>query len=83
MMKCWNMVPEKRPTAKELCDIFTEWQNSENIFLELSESDKKLKNLNSDDMQVYMDSLYKSSFISFNYQDSKLCEWEMPDMIDE
>ncbi|RIB18859.1 hypothetical protein C2G38_1316050 [Gigaspora rosea] len=32
MTKCWNMGPENRPTAKELCDIFAEWQNNENIF---------------------------------------------------
>ncbi|RIB00398.1 hypothetical protein C2G38_2129972, partial [Gigaspora rosea] len=29
MKKCWHKEPEKRPTAAEICDIFTEWQNND------------------------------------------------------
>ncbi|RIB13967.1 hypothetical protein C2G38_2097088 [Gigaspora rosea] len=70
--KCWNAKPEERPTATEICGIFAEWQNSESILFEL-------------DMQVYIDSHYKSCFISSNndYKDSKLCELEVPDIINK
>ncbi|RIB27661.1 kinase-like domain-containing protein [Gigaspora rosea] len=85
MKKCWNMVPEKRPTAKEIYDIFVEWQNNENILSELSESDKKLQNIANEPTHTYIDSHYTSSFISFNnsykYQGSKLYEMKIPDTI--
>ncbi|RIB03675.1 kinase-like domain-containing protein, partial [Gigaspora rosea] len=32
MKKCWHAEQEKRTTAAEICDIFAEWQNSENIY---------------------------------------------------
>ncbi|RIA99929.1 hypothetical protein C2G38_1443002, partial [Gigaspora rosea] len=41
MRKCWHTEPDKRPTAAEICDIFAEWQNSENILSEWYESDIK------------------------------------------
>ncbi|RIB17768.1 kinase-like domain-containing protein, partial [Gigaspora rosea] len=63
MKKCWNMDPK---TASEIYDIFTEWRNDENILLDLSESDKQLRNIKIEDKHVYIDSYYKSSFISFN-----------------
>ncbi|RIB30624.1 kinase-like domain-containing protein, partial [Gigaspora rosea] len=66
MKKCWNIKPEQRPTAKEIYDIFTEWRNNEIILSKLSESDKKLQHLIIDDIQINIDSHYKSSFISFN-----------------
>ncbi|RIB29954.1 kinase-like domain-containing protein [Gigaspora rosea] len=66
MMKCWNMEPEKRPTAKEIGDIFVEWQNNENILFELAESDKKLQNVKNETAHLYIDSHYKSSIISLN-----------------
>ncbi|RIB06989.1 kinase-like domain-containing protein [Gigaspora rosea] len=66
MMKCWNIEPEKRPTAKEIVDIFEEWQNNENILSELAESDKKLQIVKNESAHLYIDSHYKSSIISFN-----------------
>ncbi|RIB17766.1 hypothetical protein C2G38_1402683 [Gigaspora rosea] len=82
MKKCWNMEPEKRPTASEIYDIFTECQNNEIILLELAESYKQLRNIKIEDKQVYNESCYKSSFISFNsdyeYKDSKFNELEVP-----
>ncbi|RIB16456.1 kinase-like domain-containing protein [Gigaspora rosea] len=65
MKKCWNMNPKKRPTAKEIYDTFTEWQNNEIILSEL-ESDKKLQNIKNEDMQINIESDYRSKFISFN-----------------
>ncbi|RIB29146.1 kinase-like domain-containing protein [Gigaspora rosea] len=78
--KCWNTEPNERPTATEICDIFAEWQNSGSILSELLESDEKLQNIKNEDMQVYIDSHYKSCFISSNndYKDSQLYELEMP-----
>ncbi|RIB11860.1 hypothetical protein C2G38_2102429 [Gigaspora rosea] len=67
--KCWNIEPKERPIATEICDIFTEWRNSESILSELAEPDKKLQNIKNEDMQVYkvcIDSHYKSCFISSN-----------------
>ncbi|RIB29051.1 kinase-like domain-containing protein [Gigaspora rosea] len=66
--KCWNAEPEKRPTAKEICNILAEWQNDETILSELSESDEKLQNIKNEDTgtQIYNDSHYKSSFIPPN-----------------
>ncbi|RIB30400.1 kinase-like domain-containing protein [Gigaspora rosea] len=63
MEKCWHTEPEKRPTANEVYEIFSEWQNNESILLELSESDKKPQNIKNQDTQMNIDSLYKSSFI--------------------
>ncbi|RIB12297.1 kinase-like domain-containing protein [Gigaspora rosea] len=85
MKKCWHTEPEQRPTASEVYEIFSEWQNNETILLELSESDKKLQNLSNEDTQINIDSLYKSNFISFNstYQDSNLYELDIPDIVDE
>ncbi|RIB29266.1 kinase-like domain-containing protein [Gigaspora rosea] len=72
MKKCWHTVSERRPTASEVYEIFSEWQNNESILLELSESNKKSQNIRNEDMQINIDSLYKSNFISFNnaYQGS-------------
>ncbi|RIB12199.1 kinase-like domain-containing protein [Gigaspora rosea] len=83
--KCWSTDPKQRPTATENCDIFAEWQNSKSILPELSESDKKLQNLKNEDIQVYINSHYKSCFIlSNNYsKDSQFYELEVPDIIDE
>ncbi|RIB19482.1 kinase-like domain-containing protein [Gigaspora rosea] len=64
MKKCWDMDPKKRPTAKEIYDIFAEWQNNETILLELSESDKKLQNIKNKGMQMDIESDYRSKFIS-------------------
>ncbi|RIB22266.1 hypothetical protein C2G38_2075998, partial [Gigaspora rosea] len=66
MKKCWNIEPNERPTATEICDIFAEWQNNEIILSELSESDKKLLNGKNDIIHEYINSHYKSSFISSN-----------------
>ncbi|RIB25086.1 kinase-like domain-containing protein [Gigaspora rosea] len=66
MKKCWHTEPEKRPTTNEVYEIFLEWQNKKSILLELSESDEKLQNIKNEDMQINIDSLYKSKFISFN-----------------
>ncbi|RIB25080.1 kinase-like domain-containing protein [Gigaspora rosea] len=66
MKKCWHAEPEKRPSANEVYEIFLEWQNNESILLELSESDKKPQNIKTEDIQINIDSLYKSTFISFN-----------------
>ncbi|RIB17640.1 kinase-like domain-containing protein [Gigaspora rosea] len=66
MKKCWNMDSKKRPTAKEICDTFAEWQNNETILLELSEYAKKLQNIKYEDIQIDEKLIYRSSFISFN-----------------
>ncbi|CAG8623451.1 1960_t:CDS:2, partial [Ambispora leptoticha] len=54
--KCWSKEPEKRPTAKEIVDIFAEWQNNENILSELTESDRKLQSIKNEDIQAYIES---------------------------
>ncbi|CAG8797196.1 7475_t:CDS:1, partial [Cetraspora pellucida] len=45
MRKCWDKYPEKRPSAKDLCEIFAKWQSNENILLELNESKTVLENI--------------------------------------
>ncbi|RIB27412.1 kinase-like domain-containing protein, partial [Gigaspora rosea] len=52
--KCWNAEPERRPTAKEICNILVEWQNNETILSELSESEKKLQNIKNEDTKYIM-----------------------------
>ncbi|RIB24342.1 hypothetical protein C2G38_2031951 [Gigaspora rosea] len=85
MKKCWNMDPKKRPTSKEIYDIFAELQNNETILLELSESNKILQNIKNKDMQIDIESDYRSRFISFNssdkYQVSKLHELKIPEIL--
>ncbi|RIB07908.1 hypothetical protein C2G38_2112466, partial [Gigaspora rosea] len=66
MKKCWNIEPNERPTASEICVIFAEWQKNEFILSELSESNKTLMNVEDDNIHEYIDSQYKSSFISSN-----------------
>ncbi|RIB22250.1 kinase-like domain-containing protein [Gigaspora rosea] len=84
MKKCWNLEPNEWPTAIEVCDIFAEWQNNEIILSELSESDKTLLNVKNDDTHEFIDSHYKSNFISSNKcQDSGIYELEIPDTLDE
>ncbi|RIB23820.1 hypothetical protein C2G38_2071651 [Gigaspora rosea] len=84
MMKCWNIEPNERPTATEICDIFAKWQNNDIILSELSDSDKKLLNVKNNETHEYIASHYKSSFISFSKcQDSEIYELEMPDTIGE
>ncbi|RIB12733.1 kinase-like domain-containing protein [Gigaspora rosea] len=85
MKECWYTEPDKRPTAMEICDIFAAWQNSENILSELFESDKKSQNLKTEDIQAYIDSHYKSCFISSktDYKDSGIYELEISDIIGE
>ncbi|RIB21508.1 hypothetical protein C2G38_2078114 [Gigaspora rosea] len=84
MKKCWNLEPNERPTAAEICDIFAEWQNNEIILYELYNSDKKLLNVKNDNIHEFIDSHYKSCFISSNKcQDSEIYELKIPDTIDE
>ena len=63
MEKCWDGNPENRPSAKKIYEIFTEWQNDEKILLELTESNKILKNT-----ETYSEAVYKSEFIPYTNQ---------------
>ncbi|RIB23956.1 kinase-like domain-containing protein [Gigaspora rosea] len=45
MKICWENDPKKRPSAIEICETFVKWQNDENILLELTENDKKVRKL--------------------------------------
>jgi len=66
MKRCWEENPENRPSAAKIYEIFTEWQNSEKILLELTESNKILKNTSNTHVQT---AVYKSEFIPYtNYQ---------------
>ncbi|RIB04226.1 kinase-like domain-containing protein [Gigaspora rosea] len=38
MERCWNQNPEKRPSAKELCEVFKKWHDHDQILKELNES---------------------------------------------
>ncbi|CAG8553349.1 2484_t:CDS:2, partial [Cetraspora pellucida] len=35
MKHCWNQDPNERPSAEELCEIFKNWQDDEQILNEL------------------------------------------------
>ncbi|RIB11752.1 hypothetical protein C2G38_2004423 [Gigaspora rosea] len=41
MRRCWDGNPGNRPSAENIYDNFIEWQDDENILLELSETKKK------------------------------------------
>ncbi|RIB22019.1 hypothetical protein C2G38_2076690, partial [Gigaspora rosea] len=77
MKKCWERDPIKRPSAQNIIEILTEWQNDKNILLELTKSEETLKNQRIH-IQSYSDGSdggYKSKFIEFTssfYQDSDL-----------
>ncbi|RIB16781.1 hypothetical protein C2G38_2090011, partial [Gigaspora rosea] len=73
MNKFWERDPIKRPSAQNIIEILTEWQNDKNILLELTKSDEILKN-QSIHIQSYSygsdgsdssDGSYKSKFIEF------------------
>ena len=71
MKRCWEENPENRPSAAKIYEIFTEWQNSEKILLELTESNKILKNTENTHIQT---AVYKSEFIPYtSYQGKYLC----------
>ncbi|RIB28941.1 kinase-like domain-containing protein [Gigaspora rosea] len=73
MKKCWNIEPNERPTASEIYDIFTEWENNEIVLSELSKFDKKLLNVKkNDNIHEYINSHYKSCFISSNKCQAKI-----------
>ncbi|RIB30422.1 kinase-like domain-containing protein [Gigaspora rosea] len=59
MKECWGKKQEKRPTAVEIEEILTKWQNDEKVLLELSELENKLKNTS---RQKYSEVLYESKF---------------------
>ncbi|RIB00488.1 kinase-like domain-containing protein [Gigaspora rosea] len=80
MKNCWERDPINRLSTQKIIEIFKEWQNDENILLELSKSEKILKN-QSIHIQSYSDcsgdsdGSYKSKFIEFTssfYQASEL-----------
>ncbi|RIB02035.1 hypothetical protein C2G38_2126225, partial [Gigaspora rosea] len=62
MRKCWDKNPEKRSSAKDLCEIFEKWQNDENVLLELNESKSLLENIG----DSYYENMFKggSKFIN-------------------
>ncbi|CAG8762601.1 9823_t:CDS:1, partial [Cetraspora pellucida] len=65
MRKCWDKDPVNRPPAIKICEIFTEWQNDENILLELIKSEEILENIRTTHLQTYPNEVYKSKFINY------------------
>ena len=63
MKKCWDGNLKNRPSAAEIYEIFTKWQNSEKFLLELTEFDKILEN--TENTQTSSEEVYKSEFISY------------------
>ncbi|RIB17299.1 kinase-like domain-containing protein [Gigaspora rosea] len=63
MKKCWSREPEKRPSAEEICNIFTQWQNDKNILLELSKYNKKIRSQSSNDPKKHSDNMHTSKII--------------------
>ncbi|RIB23993.1 kinase-like domain-containing protein [Gigaspora rosea] len=43
MKKCWHQDPKVRPMAKELCEIFKEWSDNNEVLNELENSNQKLE----------------------------------------
>ncbi|CAG8646698.1 671_t:CDS:2, partial [Ambispora leptoticha] len=62
MKRCWEKQPIDRPSAIEICEVLTEWQNDETILSELISSDEILEKINSTPYPV---DLYKSKFIKY------------------
>ncbi|RIB19062.1 kinase-like domain-containing protein [Gigaspora rosea] len=82
MEKCWDKDPEKRPSAANICEIFTEWQINVKILLDLSESEEILKDVESMNFPVYPKTMYTSKFIYYTNslcKDSKLCSLTIKD----
>ena len=65
MKMCWTDEQEKRPSAMQLYETFIEWQNDENILLELSKSDEILKNIKYSHLPTYSDTT--SLYLGNNY----------------
>ncbi|RIB08545.1 kinase-like domain-containing protein [Gigaspora rosea] len=61
MKKCWDRKPMNRPSAVEICEIFTQWQSDENILLELKKSDEILKNVENTHIHSYSYGIYKDT----------------------
>ncbi|RIB06953.1 kinase-like domain-containing protein [Gigaspora rosea] len=55
---------KKATNRKEIYGTFVEWQNNENILLELSESDKKLQNIKNENMHLNIKSDYKVVYLT-------------------
>ncbi|RIB16482.1 hypothetical protein C2G38_2090732 [Gigaspora rosea] len=70
--ECWDKDPEKRPSTEKLCEIFKEWQNNENIILELNGSKTILENIEKSYVNTFDGG---SKFISYThsiFKDSEL-----------
>ena len=68
MKKCWDGNLKNRPSAAKIYEIFTKWQNSEKILLELTEFDKIIKNTENTHVQTSSSEVYKSKVITCIYQ---------------
>ncbi|RIB23282.1 kinase-like domain-containing protein [Gigaspora rosea] len=71
MKKCWDNDPVNRPSATNICEILTEWQNDENILLELTKSDEILENIKYSHIQTYSDTtlLYQGNNYIFVFDE--------------
>ncbi|RIB16420.1 kinase-like domain-containing protein [Gigaspora rosea] len=63
MRRCWDGNPENRPFAENIYANFIEWQDDENILLELSESAKKIPR---EDILKYDETKYTRKLITRN-----------------
>ncbi|RIB29355.1 hypothetical protein C2G38_2056976 [Gigaspora rosea] len=84
MKRCWENNPEKRPSAVEICETFTEWQNDKMIIFELTEYDKKMMKgqmnfvINNNfklsaainDKVYYSKGIYTDQFVTINHLES-------------
>ncbi|RIB28390.1 hypothetical protein C2G38_2011645 [Gigaspora rosea] len=67
------MLPENRPSAAEISEVFVKWQSNDNILLELSKSNMILED-HEQDGRIHSKTTYESKlyYTTSAYKDNEL-----------
>ncbi|RIB01052.1 kinase-like domain-containing protein [Gigaspora rosea] len=65
MKECWEKEPDERPSAEIICETFADWQDDQEMLLELSKSDEILEKRRYTYNQTYTGAFNGGKFIPY------------------